>query len=112
MSASLVEKFIECLKTATPEQIVEIRGLLQLDKTVPTLPSRSSSVASVKSSSSTGSRGAKPGSQHYNAVLTEQDVLFIRATYRWGKGKVLAEQYGVTPGAISAIVTRRSWKHL
>lgn len=45
------------------------------------------------------------------SVLSEQDVLAIRAQAYLGPLK-LAAKYGVSPSNISAITSRRSWKHL
>lgn len=50
------------------------------------------------------------GEQHPQVKLTEQDVREIRES---GKTqRFLAEQYGVSQRNISAIKTRRSWKHI
>ncbi len=51
------------------------------------------------------------GEDHYQAKLSEKDVLEIRAnTTATFRG--LAAQYGVDNGTISAIRYGRSWKHL
>lgn len=53
------------------------------------------------------------GESHYRARFTEEQVRSIR--HRWKLGEtqpVLAKEYGVTPGAISHIVTRKNWKHV
>ena len=48
------------------------------------------------------------------AVLTETQVLEIRAKYMicGYSQSMLARDYQVSKGAIAAIVTRRTWKHL
>lgn len=52
----------------------------------------------------------RQGSKIQTAVLTELDVLAIRAS---SKTQVqLAKQYGVTQANISAIVSRKTWKHI
>jgi hypothetical protein len=54
------------------------------------------------------------GSTHHNAIVTEGDVLAIRA--RWASGEKkpesLAIEYGVKPSTIRKIVYRVSWKHI
>lgn len=50
------------------------------------------------------------GSAHPGAKLQEADVAYIRASAE--KGVRLAERFGVSQGIISAIRTRRIWKHL
>lgn len=54
------------------------------------------------------------GEQSASSVLTEQQVVEIikflkNKTY---KQTVLAKMYGVTPGTINKIKTKRSWIHL
>lgn len=54
------------------------------------------------------------GERHHNHVLTVEDVLDIRQRYapfgRGGtSGKDLAEEYGVTPSAISNAISGRNW---
>lgn len=56
------------------------------------------------------------GENHYNNILAEEDVLFIRANYIpsdacFGQA-ALARKYGVTRGTIESIVRNKSWKHL
>lgn len=59
-----------------------------------------------------GPRRAK-GSSVALARLTEADIPNIRTAFASGtKQKDLAVQYGVTQGAISGIVNRRTWKHV
>jgi len=52
------------------------------------------------------------GSGHHSARLSEPDVKDIRALHSTGKytQDELGRLYGVTQGAISAIVKRRTWK--
>lgn len=50
------------------------------------------------------------GTKAYQAVLTEDQVIAIRAARR--TQRELADQYGVSPGTIQAIREGRSWKHL
>ena len=53
------------------------------------------------------------GGKNPNSKLTEDDVREIRRRVESGeKQRRIAEDYGLTPGAISAIKTRRSWGHL
>jgi transcriptional regulator len=54
------------------------------------------------------------GNRHGMSKLTEQQVRQIIYTYRTGlfTQKEIAEQYGICRENISAIVTRKSWKHL
>lgn len=63
------------------------------------------------------------GSEHQNAVLTEDDVRAIRATPRAPAGRPrkgatyvtadeLAARYGVSRGAIAAIQNGRGWEHV
>ncbi len=53
------------------------------------------------------------GENHTQTKLREADVRAIRARFAVGAlpGKLAAE-FGVTPSNITAIITRRSWKHL
>ena len=54
------------------------------------------------------------GSEIGTSILTEKDVLEIRARFSPKKvtRKMLAEEYGVAPATIKGIVLRRSWKHI
>lgn len=57
-------------------------------------------------------RGAV-GTAHPKAKLDDVDVARIRALRDLGVRVVdLAKVYGLTPGAVSHIVTRRTWKHV
>jgi hypothetical protein len=55
---------------------------------------------------------AAHGSRQWRAKLTEKDVVLIRAL----RGKVsvteLARRFGVLPGAISKVQTRKTWRHV
>lgn len=59
-------------------------------------------------------RGRQPrGEATAIAVLREPEVLEIRA--KWGSGSRvsdLARDYGVSPSTVSAVVNRRSWRHI
>lgn len=54
------------------------------------------------------------GIRHGMAVLTDSDVIAIRQRYAAGGVTLtqLGREYGVVHSAISAIVTRRRWRHL
>lgn len=54
------------------------------------------------------------GEQHGHSKLTEAQVLEIRKAYdrKSRNGTKLAKSYGVSKVVISAIVTRRSWRHI
>jgi hypothetical protein len=55
----------------------------------------------------------KSGESHYKAILKEADVVEIRRLARSGRyHKDLAKDFGVSVSAISAIILRRTWKHL
>jgi predicted transcriptional regulator len=45
-------------------------------------------------------------------MLQEKDVLYVRSLYGKQQGKVLAEELGVSPAAISAAQRGRTWGHL
>jgi len=55
----------------------------------------------------------KRGEKHPNHKLTEREVKLIR-TYSGGgfTQKELAEMFEVSRPTISAIITRRSWRHV
>lgn len=54
-----------------------------------------------------------PGEKHPMNRLSEDDILAIRsAPTGYGTGVRLAEKYGVTPAAISAIRKRKLWRHI
>lgn len=50
------------------------------------------------------------GSAHHQSKLDEAAVRAIRSSY--DKGVVLAKRYGVSRAVISAVRTRRTWKHV
>lgn len=54
------------------------------------------------------------GSAHPMAIVTEEIVRDIRARYvpRKVTLKVLGQEYGLSEGAIHAIITRRNWSHV
>lgn len=58
----------------------------------------------------------RKGEEHGRAILTEEDVLEIRAIHRKGSKKfgayALARKYGMSPGAIQKIISGQNWKHL
>lgn len=58
--------------------------------------------------------GIARGEHHGQAILCEEDVLYIRATYNHNtcSQRSLATKFNVTVGTISAIVHRRLWKHV
>jgi hypothetical protein len=58
-------------------------------------------------------RGIPQGRKNASAILTEEDVLAIRADEgRYGYRIILAKKYGVCPGTISQIRDRSSWRHV
>lgn len=52
----------------------------------------------------------KHGERHFNAKLTERDILKIRSDNR--SGSQIGKDYGVTQSAISAIKLKRLWAHV
>lgn len=53
------------------------------------------------------------GEELYNSVFSEEDVLYIRSSYKNGKTQVnLAKEYNVTRQAIWLIVHRKNWAHI
>jgi len=54
------------------------------------------------------------GEEHYNAKLTEKQVLEIRARYAAGgtSHQELADQYGVSETTIYYVNNRKSWLHI
>jgi len=57
--------------------------------------------------------GSAKGELARTAILTTQQVLDIRARLDAGEtGRSLAKGYGVCPGTISSIKTRKNWKHI
>lgn len=61
-----------------------------------------------------GRASRRPGSQHPNAKLEEQDVRTIRELYEQGGHtfQTLATMYDVSRGLISSIIAKRGWKHV
>lgn len=58
-------------------------------------------------------RNVRTGSRHHNAKLSEAQVLEIRVSLAAGtQGKTIAAIYGMSPGTISQIKTRKLWAHL
>lgn len=51
------------------------------------------------------------GTDHHSHKITEADVHAIRAAIGVSR-RALAGQYGVTPENISAIVLRKTWRHI
>jgi hypothetical protein len=54
--------------------------------------------------------GSRPGEMNAAAVLTEADVLVIRASSK--SGRALAHEYGVSATTITEIQTGKTWSHL
>jgi len=54
------------------------------------------------------------GSGHGQAKLTESQVVAIREAYASGRllQRQIAGQFGVSPGAISDIVNKKTWSHV
>jgi hypothetical protein len=52
------------------------------------------------------------GERNPVAVLNEANVISIRQNYCHGLGSTLAQQYGVDPGTIYAVVKRKNWAWL
>lgn len=52
------------------------------------------------------------GEKHYSAKITEDDVREIRRLAGTVKVKDLAERYGIAGSNVSAIVRRKTWKHV
>lgn len=59
-------------------------------------------------------RDTSNGEQHYNAKLTEEDVLQIRSLYNGARGiyTELSQQFNVSDTTIKSIIDRKSWKHI
>jgi len=56
---------------------------------------------------------AKRGENHHLSRLRPEDVLDIRQAVKEGVTQLeLSNRYDVCVGTISAIVSRRSWKHI
>lgn len=58
--------------------------------------------------------GSSPGEKNPNAKLSAEQVETIRKRYAKGDiyQRVLASEYGITQAQVSAIVTRKNWRHL
>lgn len=54
--------------------------------------------------------GRVAGERHGRSKLTREEVLEIRADLRLGK--IVAEEYGISPAQVSLIRSRQRWKHL
>ena len=54
------------------------------------------------------------GENHFNARLTEKDVIEIRKKFkpRVNTYKMLSEEYGISPRTVGAIVNRSLWSHV
>ena len=53
------------------------------------------------------------GEKHYNAVISEKEVIEIRRSWKNGSNIVeLARQYGLTPCGIHDVCVGVSWKHV
>lgn len=56
---------------------------------------------------------AKPGEQHHNAKLTEQQVLDARRRHAAGESALaMCEEFGVNPRTLSRAIKGATWKHL
>ena len=68
----------------------------------------------VQHSYDNGLQKAIKGSKHYQAKLSEDQVLEIRKLYKTGEysQRGLGKIFGVYRAAISKIVNRRNWKHI
>lgn len=58
--------------------------------------------------------GAPPGERHGRAKLTEEKVREIRRRYAAGGVSYLdlANEYDLSNGTISAVISRRTWRHV
>ena len=55
----------------------------------------------------------RKGAQHWNVKLTEEDVREIRSLREEGKTyRAIADDYGVSTGAVRDIINHRNWKHV
>lgn len=52
---------------------------------------------------------AANGEKNPNSKLTQEDVDWIRANYKWGKGPEFAEKFGVGAFMINRIVRGEAW---
>lgn len=61
-----------------------------------------------------GRKDSRVGEHHHLHVLTEEDVLHIRAAFDGSPEtrKALAHQYGVHIETIGAVLRRYNWKHI
>lgn len=50
------------------------------------------------------------GEEHYKTKLTADDVIAIRSDTR--TQSAIAKAYGITQGAVSGIINRRTWRHM
>jgi len=58
-------------------------------------------------------KGANKGSAHYNATLTDDQVMEIRTRLLYGqKQKDIALDYGISQSAVSKIKNNQKWKHI
>lgn len=55
---------------------------------------------------------SKIGAEHYETSLTDEDVLRIREEFRTVSSVDLAAKYGITVGAMCALIHGKTWKHL
>lgn len=59
--------------------------------------------------------GAPPGERHGRAKLTEAQVKEIRSRYGWNSKDTymsLANEFHVSLGTMSAILNRKTWRHV
>lgn len=56
----------------------------------------------------------RPGENHHNSKFTEKDILKIRELFDSGKMREvdLCEHYNVKQSTMSAILLKRTWKHV
>jgi hypothetical protein len=52
------------------------------------------------------------GSKHYKSKITENDVELIRKWDGYLTQERIAKRFGITRAAVSAIIIRRTWKHI
>jgi DNA-binding transcriptional regulator YiaG len=58
------------------------------------------------------STGISKGIERWNCILTEEQVLEIRANKNKLSQRKLASMYNVTRGTIQSAIDRKSWKHI
>ena len=73
--------------------------------------------ANVLHSFKSGIRNVPKGENHYKSKLNNKKVIWIRKNYEkssfYGKNcNWLAKKFGVSAGAIQAIISRKKWKHI